>query len=216
MPSTKSSKVGELITYASLNGDQWPTIDDLKKILTRFARADVVLRVAWLLTVIEAWQRVESNDRDRQVRDFVFPTLRQRFPSDPNRFVFSRYSLLWLMRQAFLTCPGDGPQIRTRDELEMLGIACLISNDLSTYRVPRRLTSDLDVAANMLSLTDVFSQEEFDRDIARTRYILTAVAAESARPEVRHVPKLIEESIGFTITEYCDLDVSSWHEDHLC
>jgi hypothetical protein len=143
----------------------------------------------------------------------LFPFWKEQFDTWTVRFgegfVFSRYTLLWLMRQAFSTCPTDGNHLNTGEGLRVFGEACLIANDLAAFTTPKPLPTDLAVAANFIPQTEYFSQEDYDRDIARTLYLLTDLAPRSLGTVLPAFAERLQVLLGYDVTRYCDLAFAS-------
>jgi len=113
------------------------------------------------------------------------------------------------MRQAFLTCPPDGPQLDTQERLRLFGEACLIGNDLSAFSIPKPLPTDLAVAANFIPQTEYFSQGDYDRDIARTLYLLNDLAPNAVDTALPALAEKLQNLLGHRVTDYCDLAFAS-------
>ncbi len=111
-----------------------------------------------------SWQLVRNSDDDRRVRAYVLPTWQDRIEqwcknNNSEGWIFSRYAVLWLMRQAFVVCSPEGEQIDTREKLERLGEACLMANSVAFFpNQPERLTTSLEIAVNTVPNIDVFSR----------------------------------------------------------
>lgn len=150
---------------------------DLEQRLRPLRRTDVVLRLAWCNALTRTWGMVRDNEADKRLRNYLFPFWSRRFDDWTNEygegFLFHRYTLLWLMRHAFTFSDPGGVQLNTTETIASFGEACLIANDLSAFDSPKPLPTDLAVAANMLPNTEYFSNEDYDRDVARTHYLLT-------------------------------------------
>jgi hypothetical protein len=74
--------------------------------------------------------------------------------------------------------------------------------------VPARPTirlTPLELAPNLIPLTESFSQGDYDREVARTLYLLGEAAANSTNSSNVPLSKRIEELLGYAVTEYCDL-----------
>jgi hypothetical protein len=203
-----SDRYGTLISYATLLGP-WPTLEDLKARLRTLNRSDVILRIAWCSAVTQTWATTKDNIRDKHVRNRLFPFFAHQFDGWTAKFgegfVFSRFTLLWLMRHAFLICPPDGSRLDTPEQMKVFGEACLIANDLSAFQSPKPLPTDLAVAANFIPQTEYFSQEDYDRDIARTLYLLNDLAPNAVGTSLPEFAETLQNLLGYRVTEYCDL-----------
>ncbi|MGJ5817015.1 hypothetical protein [Paludibaculum fermentans] len=199
---------GRLITYSSVYG-RWPTYEDLATCLKPYRVSDVVLTLSWILTTTQSWRAVSGNDRDLSIRRYFAPSLQFHRSATGEEFLFSRASVLWLMRQSFRLCQHDGAPVNTPASYLAIGLAALIGNDLGAYQQPRHLKTNLEFAANLLPLTEYMSLEEFDRDVSRTHYMLTVLAPTAAYAALRGLPAAIERLLGFRLDEYRDLVLAS-------
>jgi hypothetical protein len=191
---------------------KWPSREDLDDRLRQLSRTDVVLRLAWCNAVTVSWRSLENNDVDKRVCAHLFPfwadDVRRWTTTYGEGFMFSRFTILWLMRQAFTTCAPDGVRLDNEEHFRMFGEACLIANDLSAFPNPKPLPTDLAVAANMLPNTEYFSQEEYDRDIARTLYMFEDLASNAPGTQLPALAQRLQELLGYTVRDYCDLAVA--------
>jgi hypothetical protein len=201
-----ANKIGVTICYSELFR-RHPTLEDLHNIIRPLKRQDVLISISWLLAVTKVWQTIQTNETERKVWVHFLPTHHARLPRAEDRFAFSRYTLLWLAKQACIVCPSEGMLVDTPETRERLGLACLMVNDLITPR--SRFNGPLDLAASMIASTDYYSHDEQDRDLVRTRYFLRELAPQSKQPAVRDFPARIESLLGFDIDEYCDLALST-------
>jgi hypothetical protein len=103
-----SERLGTLITYASMF-ERWPSLMDLNNRLRQLSRVDVLLRLAWCSALIISWKIMKDNDADRRVRDHLFPFWAEDFrrwtTTYGEGFVFSRFTILWLIRHALTSVP---------------------------------------------------------------------------------------------------------------
>ena len=153
------------------------------------------------------------NEADKRARNYLFPFWNARFEQWTKQygegFLFHRYTLLWLMRHALTWGDPNGVRLNTPDQFATFGETCLIANDLSAFENPKPLPTDLAVAANMLPNTEYFSNEDHDRDVARTHYLLTGLARDAENTKFRQFATRIQELLGYEITAYCDLSLAS-------
>jgi hypothetical protein len=203
---------GTLVTYATLLGP-WPQLEDLHNRLRSLNLSDVILRIAWCSAVTQSWSTIRDNGTDKRARSYLFPFWRAEFDRWTLKFgegfVFARYTLLWLMRQAFLTCPTTGARLDSPERMQVFGEAYLIANDLSAFLSPKPLPTDLAIAANLIPQTEYFSQEDYDRDISRTLYLLNDLAPNSHGTAPPVLAETLQNLLGYRATEYCDLVVAS-------
>jgi hypothetical protein len=96
-------------------------------------------------------------------------------------------------------CPPDGAPIDNQERFRLFGEACLIANDLSAFTKPKPLPTDLAIAANLLPNTEYFSQEEYDRDIARTLYLFNDLAPKATGTPLPTVAQRLQGLLGYSI-----------------
>ncbi len=89
--------------------------------------------------------------------------------------------------------------------METLCEILLIANDLSAFESPRPLPSDLDIAANLLPNTEYFSQGDYDRDIARTVYLLFDLAPGAKGTSLPELGRRLQELLGNDLITAVDL-----------
>ncbi|MEQ9067996.1 MAG: hypothetical protein RLO18_14785, partial [Gimesia chilikensis] len=65
------------------------------------------------------------------------------------------------------------------------------------------------VAANLIPQTEYFSQEDYDRDIARTLYLLRDLAPNAEGKPLPEFSERLQSLLGYSVTEYCDLAFAS-------
>jgi hypothetical protein len=192
---------------------RWPTVEELDGRLRSLHRSDVVLRLAWCNAFIQGWKRISSNEADQQIRRAWFPAWEERFRHWSIRygegFLFARHTILWLMKRAFVMCAADGQRVNSLDATYAFGEACLMANDLSAFERPKALPDDLTVAANLLPNMEYASQEDYDRDISRTLFLLRDFAPTLTGTPLPEFAAHIQELLGYKVTEYIDLVIAS-------
>jgi len=208
-------RLGTLVTYHTALGVPWPTFDELITRLECLCRRDAIYWLARLSLYVQTWERVSDNKRDKVLRNYVMPDWAQAFNHWTrvygDGFVFSRYHILWLMRQVFRFCPRKGQRISVwdRGNLQELGELLLMANDLAAFVEPKRLTGSLEVAANTMSALEMASPEHYHaHDLSRTRQIID-IAGRSSMAHLRQFHSKLEHLLGFTIADYFDLTLTS-------
>ncbi len=89
--------------------------------------------------------------------------------------------------------------------METLCEILLIANDLSAFESPRPLASDLEIAANLLPNAEYFSQGDYDRDIARTVYLLSDLAPDAEGTSLPELGRRLRELLGSDLITAVDL-----------
>ncbi len=193
-PRPPRSKLGVRIQFSRIFGKR-PTLADMHEAIRPLKRQDVLLSLAWIISVTKGTRIQQDNQLERKIWPHFLPSCYTRLSTDPTAFVFSRFTVLWLMKQACLVCDLDGQPVETIKARERLGIGCLMANDLMDDP-DRNLTRRLDVAASMMAAADMYSFDEHDRDIVRTRFFLRDIAKRSRNPQARDLPQKIEGLLG--------------------
>jgi hypothetical protein len=204
---------GMIITFDSLIGG-WPTFAQLECRLAELPRTETIHLVAWCNAATRTWDGVGDNKADEQVRNFLFPFWVPQFNNWTRQFgegfLFHRYTLLWLLRHTLIMCPTAAPTIYSPEQLYRFGEVCLIANDLAFFQTPKALPTDLTVAANMIPNTEYFShKEEYQREVARTHYILAELAPKASDLRFPALAKRIQHLLGYEINNYIDLTFGS-------
>lgn len=188
-------RLGELICYSKFS-HSIPTEHLLEALLLPYGCLDVLLRIAWLIQVSRTWLRVDTNEQDRRLRSYVFPKHADQLEGSRERVAFTRPSLLWLMAKALAICPMDGRSLESVDDLENVGWACLVANDLSDgYKGEK----PLQVAASVLPTFEYFSRGEYRHDVVRTREMLASGVTSSTM-----VRDQVEKELGCPLEQLGD------------
>jgi hypothetical protein len=96
---------------------------------------ELLLRLAWVNAFGRTWQGIKDTHYDRRLREYLLPFWAQDFARWERRygehgFLFSRFTTLWLLRQALAHSPTNGER-PTNEALHAFGEACLIANDVA-------------------------------------------------------------------------------------
>jgi hypothetical protein len=162
------------ITYEELTGNK-PIISDLLSVVQKFRRRDLVIVLARLNLLVSIGTTAQALATDRQLCNLVFrvhhlavENLRLRYEY---RVVFNRLSLLFLLKQVLLTGIDDAAPF-TENDIEQVGLLCLMSNDLLIPRRPERTDTLLETLHNFMLFSDYFPRDFYIRDCARTAIMM--------------------------------------------
>jgi hypothetical protein len=206
------SALGTLITYRELTGRSVQS-EELHAILRTLDLNDVVLRIAWCSGATAVWETAGILARDTSVRNYLFPFLRDaldKYSKDrPNALIFSRYTLLWLLKQALAHCAIDGTRLEGEVALTNFARACLMANDLAYCDVTGDGPVELKLASKCIPFIENCSSGEYQLDIARNLMLLGSYSDPQAESARNRLLEFIESKIEMKVTEYCDLALLS-------
>src|SRR5690348_12175222 len=97
-----------LVTAREILGSA-PQLSDLHRILAKYQRREVIFLLAKLNCLLGTWQNAPQFDMDARITRLLMPHYSARIEairhhSQPARLVFSRMTLLYLLKQACLAC----------------------------------------------------------------------------------------------------------------
>jgi len=124
------------------------------------------------------------------------------------RLVFSRLTLLYLVKQACLACPDDGPDLTSQEGRNDLGTCCLMANDLVLPFISAPGDSTLRRLANLLPFSDYVPMDHYPKEMARTEMILRDILPlPSVRKKANYVDlaMLFEDHFGFSAQTFCQM-----------
>jgi hypothetical protein len=161
-----------LITYREVFLKE-PRLEDLHSILKKYRRKDVIAFLGTLNCLLGTWRNEPQIDLDRELSNDILSSQRERLeiirkpPID--RAVFSRLTLLYVVKQSCIACTDDGLNLLTAAARNDLGICCLMANDLALPFMPSKSDNTLHKLANLLPFTDYVSTDHYPMEIASHR-----------------------------------------------
>jgi hypothetical protein len=189
-----------------------PAVDDLHAILKKYQRNEVILFLGKLNCLLGNWKNEPAKELDRALSNYVLQKYRARLDlirKGPNvRIVFSRLTLLYLVKQACLVCPETGLNLTSEQGRTDVGVCCLMANDLVLPFVPNRSNSILQKLANILPFADYISADHYPMEIARTVMILEDILQSPAlKAESNYIDlaALFENHFGFSAKTFCHM-----------
>jgi len=198
-----------LITYREVFGKE-PTLAALHAVLQKYQRSEVVFLLGKLNCLLGTWQNAPNYDLDARLSRILLWNQTGRVfairAADNNRVVFSRVTLLYLVKQACLACPEDGLLLNTREAHSDIGLCCLMANDLLLPFVPSPSDGTLQKLANLLPFSDYVAHDHYPFDIARTLVVFDEVSQLQAlrqRADFMDLSSLFQQYLGLSHTIFC-------------
>jgi hypothetical protein len=203
------AKTGVLITWREAFGAE-PTMDMLRESLAPYSVAAVLLGISRLAARLGTWQNRVDLSLDRAiVREFLpssYPKIQALYDSPAHRIVFSRITLLFVAKQALLSCQENGRDATTANDVEQILSCCLMANDLLLGRRPMGDDTTIDKVASLLPFSDYVSQDTYPIDISRSLHLIEKVAPQLAgRRDFIDIAQTFERHLGLTARQFCEL-----------
>ena len=205
------AKFAVLITHREIVGKE-PTRDDLGTVLKKYSRREVVNFFGKLNCLLATWQNEPNIERDSKLATYLLPVYQERLQAIRNgpltRLLFSRLTLLFILKQACLVSPSEGSSVTTDAGRADMGLCCLMANDLVLNSVPSASDDMLRKIANLLPFSDYVPTDHYPMEIARTKLILEEILT---LPEIKEgkdfvdISKLFEEKFGLSPQVFCEL-----------
>jgi hypothetical protein len=161
-----------LITHTDVVNTK-PTLSDLHAILAKYQRREAIFLLAKLNCLLGTWQNTPAFDIDARLSILLLPHYQPRIVelrrSTIPRLVFSRMTLLYLVKQVCLVCGETGLLLDTAEAQSDIGLACLMVNDLLLPYVPTNQNSTLGRLASLLPFSDYISKDQYEFETARSQ-----------------------------------------------
>jgi hypothetical protein len=200
-----------LITYREIIKKE-PSLAELHAVLGKYQRREVIFLLAKLNCFLGTWQNTPQFDLDARFSDYLLTDFRQPLQrirqADSSRVVFSRIGILYLIKQACIACPENGPLLDTRSALSDVGLCFLMANDLLLPFVPSPSNSILERIANLLPFADYISQDHYPLEIGRTQIIFDEIVklpSLCARTDFIDIGSLFHDRLGLDHKTFCEL-----------
>ncbi len=172
------AKAAILITYREIFGKE-PELSALHNILNKYERREVIFLLAKVNCLLGTWQNAPHYELDERFSNYLLGDfhreLKELRRASDIRVVFSRFTLLYLIKQACVACPVKGAQVNTRGAHSEIGICCLMANDLVLPFVPKESDGPLERLTNLLPFSDYISHDHYPMEIGRTQVILDEI-----------------------------------------
>ncbi len=203
--------VAVYITYERMYGFR-STRQELREELRVFALGPLVS----LLAAINDHLRAEGGKPDPSVQNKLLPLffddgdIKRMSSLEPNRYpvVLHRQLLLFLMKEALVTCPDSG--IILTNDFHALGSALLRANDLLAHAFPKATTSReryLVAAAHSFSVQEANAFHSWEYKALRSYWMLNRTLPElSHKQPFFDIPRLFVEETGLNLLTFQILD----------
>jgi hypothetical protein len=190
-----------------------PRLTDLHSILQKYQRREIVALICKLNCLLGNWKNEPDFDLDRKLARYMLPNHRQRVDaivgsSSENRLLFSRLTLLYVLKQACIACPNDGLTPLTEEGRSDVGVCCLMANDLALPVLPATSDGTLRRFTSLIPFCDYMSLDHYPMEIARTDLIfekILALPAVTGRTDFMDVQQLFQRSFEMPVQTFCEL-----------
>ncbi|HZR66865.1 MAG TPA: hypothetical protein VFA85_17120, partial [Terriglobales bacterium] len=199
-----------LVTYREIFGKD-PKIEELHAILSKYGRCELLFLLAKLNCLLGTWQNTPNFEEDRKLTRVFLPNDAyriERMRADLHRIVFSRMTLLYLMKQVCRVCTDDGGNPHTFQAYAEIGVACLLANDLLLPFLPSPNDGDLERLANLLPFSDYVPHDHYAFEIARSQKMFEQVSqfpALKSRSDFLDVLALFNQAMGISHSRFTEL-----------
>lgn len=205
------AKAAVLITYREIFKKE-PDLSELHKILKEYERREVIFLLAKLNILLGTWQNTPQFELDQRLSTYLLGglqnELRETRGSSLSRVVFSRLTLLYVMKQACIACPEKGSQLNTRKAHSEMGVCCLMANDLLLPFIPSPSDGLLERLTNLLPFADYVSHGNYPMEIGRTKLIFDEVSKLqplAARADFIDLLASFQNHLGLDASIFCEL-----------
>src|SRR5439155_18539379 len=121
-----------LITYHEVFASE-PSIADLHRIFAKYHRPEVLALLAKLNCILGTWRNKPEFELDSRLSELLLPSYQPKIAAirrdAVQRLLFSRLTILYLVKQACLACPMRGDPVNNEAALKDIGVCCLMAND---------------------------------------------------------------------------------------
>ena len=200
-----------LITYREVFGKE-PALHDLHAILKKYQRSEVITFLGKLNCLLGTWRNEPERDLDEKLANYILNKFRNRLDQVRRgpivRLVFSRLTLLYLIKQACFASPDDGSNFVSDEGRNDIGVCCLMANDLVLPIASHSSDSTVKLLASLLPFSDYMPMDHYPMEIARTEMILGDIlqsAPVKGRADYLDLPKIFEDHFGFSAKTFCQL-----------
>jgi hypothetical protein len=206
-----AERFGVFIGFSDVFGRN-PTSEELAEVVTTFLRSQLLLGTTKVALKLKSWfSDFEPSTQDELIEG-LFPlsatqvkSVRQRYPVG---LVFSRLGLLYFIRQIIQFSSEFGRDISSPADLDRIGCALLMCNDLYLGYDPRPDDDVLQRAAGFLPASESLPSSGCMDEVARTLIMIRTILP---RPEVRldadylDLAADFEGKYGLTPTQFANL-----------
>ena len=222
------AKFALYIPYSELHDNVPSTLEGFRAGLAAFSR----IKILHICSAMNAALREDRDPRSRRAHDRliqdVFPqhTAKRLLRQEENvRFVFHRQQLLFIMKEALLSCRDDGKIPAAPDDA--FGDIFLMASDHLPLQTPKPDALEdkfVWIAANLLPVQEASAFNDFDLSIVRSqRMLFEALPKVEGKPHF-NIPAMFEDITGIplmtfhalefgALTKFMKFDVESFMEN---
>jgi hypothetical protein len=200
-----------LATHRDIIGHE-PQVPELRSILAKYERREVIFLLAKLNAVLGTWKNEPNFEADAQIsRLFLKNHLNQLAElkrQGPARVVFSRMTLLYLVKQACVASGETGALLNNDDAVADIGLAALMANDLMLPFLPSNQNGTLERIANLFPFADYISTDGYATEIARGQKMFelaSQLPSLRERSDFVDIGRRFEELFGLPYPTFCRL-----------
>jgi len=198
-----------LLTHREVVGRE-PKIAELHSLLSKYQRREVIFLLAKLNAVLGTWKNEPNFQLDDAVsRIFLKGYLDQIAElKRQGRIVFSRMTLLYLVKQACIASSENGTPVNTDEAIADVGLAALMANDLMLPRLPSSGDSTLERLANLFPFSDYISTDGYATEIARGQKMFELASRLNSlreRTDFVDITQRFEELFGLSHSTFSQL-----------
>ena len=189
-----------------------PKLADLHRILAKYQRREVLFLLAKLNCLLGTWQNTPQFDIDRRITQILIPGYFSQIEGlrrgQAQRIVFSRITILYLVKQACQVCPEDGLPPYGVPAFVDIGMSCLLVNDLLLPFLPSPAQGTLERLANLLPFSDYISRDHYSMEIGRSYCMFDEISqapALASRSDFLDVRGLFQGVLGLSHLTFSEL-----------
>jgi hypothetical protein len=203
------AQYGVTVTWSELTG-QRPTIEQLREQLAPYGLSSVFLGLARisaiLKTFLNRYEEIRQLDIIRRTLPGFYESIKARLAANSNRVAITRTSILFVAKQALLTCSAHGPDAANMADVERITMCCLMANDLLLAQPAGPDDPTMAKAASMLTFSTYVPQDSYPLDIARNLLLINEIAPQLVtRADYRDLRAAFIKAAGLTPEHFCEL-----------
>ncbi len=200
-----------LATHRDVVGRE-PQVSELQSLLAKYQRREVIFLLAKLNAVLGTWKNEPNFELDNELsRIFLKIYLNQLAElkrQGPTRVVFSRMTLLYLVKQACVASGETGALVNTDAAAADIGLAALMANDLMLPFLPSSRDGTLERLTNLFPFADYISTDGYATEVARGQRMFelaSQLASLQRRNDFVDIGRRFEELFGLPYSTFCQL-----------
>ena len=200
-----------LATHRDVVGRE-PQLSELREILAKYRRREVIFLLAKINAVLGTWKNEPNFELDNEVSRLFLKSyvnqLAELKRQGPARVVFSRMTLLYLVKQACVASGENEALANTDETVADIGLAALMANDLMLPFLPSNRDGTLERLANLFPFADYISTDGYATEIARGQKmfeIASQLPSLRARKDFVDIGRRFEELFGLPYATFCQL-----------